>query len=190
MFWTQNQLPIHLISANRLDACEISVISWGFFYIFLYFRSYIPSEFATVETYMDKWRIDNLLASPEYNIKAGHSNNQNNGERCTKWNRDSRLGHPHRAEQTLLIPLNPLRLKVVSQFNLPIMNIAFRLDRMHVYLLSRDDIEITLCFHDLHCNGRVSVFEEHAAGHHESYSVGISFLSPTLIFSGLFSVFV
>lgn len=157
MFWTQNQLPIHLISANRLDACEISVISWGFFYIFLYFRSYIPSEFATVETYMDKWRIDNLLASPEYNIKAGHSNNQNNGERCTKWNRDSRLGHPHRAEQTLLIPLNPLRMKFVSQFNLPIMNIAFRFDRMHVYLLSRDDIEITLCFHDLHCNGRVSV---------------------------------
>ena len=151
MFWTQNQLPIHLISSNHLDACGNLYNFMLYFYIFLYFRSYIPSEFS------DKWRIDNLLASPEYNIKAGHSNNQNNGERCTKWNRDSRLGHPHRAEQTLLIPLNPLRMKFVSQFNLPIMNIAFRFDRMHVYLLSRDDIEITLCFHDLHYNGRVSV---------------------------------
>ena len=58
-----------------------------------------------------------------------------------------------RAEQTLLLFLNSLQLKFV--FNLPIMNIVLRFDRMHMYLLSRDDTKITLCFNDIHCNGRV-----------------------------------
>ena len=59
-----------------------------------------------------------------------------------------------------------------------------------MYLLSRDDTKITLCFNDLHGNGKVMdrMFEEHSAGHHEKLKRW--YFLPVTRVQGVFSVFI